>query len=144
MHIFMNRQLKIFDTKNKGGNSCRLSFQPRIGRVALVIAMSIFLGACASKQVVSDRTVNDFNAPKAELRNEKISQNAVASKLNRSDAFYRLGPDDLLELTVFRVDDLNRKVRVDGGGQIELPLLGPVIVGAVSYTHLTLPTTPYV
>ncbi|HEX6631243.1 MAG TPA: polysaccharide biosynthesis/export family protein [Gemmatimonadaceae bacterium] len=38
----------------------------------------------------------------------------------------RLGPNDLVEITVFEASELNRAVRVDGAGRISLPLLGEV------------------
>ena len=41
---------------------------------------------------------------------------------------YRVGPGDILDITVFQVDELNRKVRVSGDGFIVLPLIGSVQV----------------
>lgn len=37
---------------------------------------------------------------------------------------YRLGPQDVIEVRVFELDQLNRKVRISGDGRIELPLVG--------------------
>jgi len=37
---------------------------------------------------------------------------------------YRLGPEDVIEVRVFELDQLNRKVRVSGDGRITLPLVG--------------------
>ena len=37
---------------------------------------------------------------------------------------YRLGPEDVIEVRVFELDQLNRKLRVSGDGHIELPLVG--------------------
>jgi len=39
---------------------------------------------------------------------------------------YRLGPDDVLEITVFREDDLYREIRISSDGNISFPLLGEV------------------
>ena len=39
---------------------------------------------------------------------------------------YRIGPEDLLEITVFEAPELNRSVRVSASGGISLPLLGGV------------------
>jgi polysaccharide biosynthesis/export protein len=41
---------------------------------------------------------------------------------------YRIGPSDLLTITVFQVEDLDRDVRVNNAGQISLPLIGAVDV----------------
>ena len=39
---------------------------------------------------------------------------------------YKIGPTDVLKLTVFQVDDLNRTVQVSGNGTINVPLIGQV------------------
>jgi polysaccharide biosynthesis/export protein len=45
---------------------------------------------------------------------------------------YRIGPDDLLEVQVFGVDQLSRTVRVNTRGLISLPLIGAVEVGGLN------------
>lgn len=42
---------------------------------------------------------------------------------------YKIGPQDLLEVSVFQVTELNRTVRVNGNGEITLPLVGSVHAG---------------
>lgn len=42
---------------------------------------------------------------------------------------YRLGPLDLIEVSVFQVPDMDREVRVNSSGMISLPLIGGVHVG---------------
>jgi polysaccharide export outer membrane protein len=49
---------------------------------------------------------------------------------------YRIGPQDLLEISVFQVADLNRTVRVNTGGQISLPLIGAVQAGGKTVQEL--------
>jgi polysaccharide export outer membrane protein len=39
---------------------------------------------------------------------------------------YVIGPEDLLEITVFEAAEMSRTVRVAAGGEITLPLVGPV------------------
>jgi polysaccharide export outer membrane protein len=39
---------------------------------------------------------------------------------------YRLGPEDVIEIRVFELDQLNRTVRVSGDGNVELPLVGTI------------------
>ena len=48
----------------------------------------------------------------------------VAAALGRPE--YRIGPSDLLTVTVFQVEDLTRDVRVNNAGQVSLPLIGAV------------------
>ena len=45
---------------------------------------------------------------------------------------YHLGPGDLLEIQVFQVKDLDRKVRVGATGDISLPLAGTLEVGGLT------------
>ena len=41
---------------------------------------------------------------------------------------YKIGPKDLLEITVFELPELNQTVRVSEDGSISLPLLGQVVI----------------
>ena len=45
---------------------------------------------------------------------------------------YRIGPEDLLEVQVFGVDQLSRTVRVNSRGLVSLPLIGAVGVGGMT------------
>jgi polysaccharide export outer membrane protein len=49
---------------------------------------------------------------------------------------YRVGPQDLIEISVFQVPDLSRAVRVNSGGQISLPLIGVVQAGGQTVQEL--------
>ena len=45
---------------------------------------------------------------------------------------YRIGPEDLIEIQVFGVDQLTRTVRVNSRGLISLPLVGNLEVGGLT------------
>lgn len=45
---------------------------------------------------------------------------------------YKVGPEDLLEIEVFGQDNLNRQARVNGQGEVTLPLVGVVKVAGLS------------
>jgi polysaccharide export outer membrane protein len=49
---------------------------------------------------------------------------------------YRIGPKDLLELTVIGFEDLNRRVRVSEDGKISLPYVGDVEVQGLTKSEL--------
>lgn len=49
---------------------------------------------------------------------------------------YRIGAQDLLEISVFGVEDLNRAVRVNSNGQITLPLIGAIMAGGKTIPEL--------
>ena len=52
------------------------------------------------------------------------------------DNTYYLGDGDVLELTVFQVEELNTKVRVNGRGEIILPLLGKINIKGKSISEV--------
>ena len=45
---------------------------------------------------------------------------------------YRIGPQDLIEIQVYGVNDLRREVRVNSRGVISLALIGPVNLGGLT------------
>jgi len=49
---------------------------------------------------------------------------------------YKIGRQDLLEITVFDVDELDQTVRVADDGSITMPLLGRLVVGGLTKTEL--------
>ena len=49
---------------------------------------------------------------------------------------YRIGANDLLEISVFQVEELTRTVRVNSQGQISLPLIGTVQAGGRTVSEL--------
>jgi polysaccharide export outer membrane protein len=75
----------------------------------LALLGAIGLSACASRGTTTAQQALPDADP-------------VAAALGRPE--YRIGPSDLLTITVFQVQDLNRDVRVNNAGQISLPLIG--------------------
>jgi len=49
-----------------------------------------------------------------------------ATPISGDRSEYRIGPQDLIAITVFQIKDLDREVRVNNAGQISLPLIGAV------------------
>ena len=66
-------------------------------------------------------TTQDYNRRLEQLRRVMETQ----APEFRADE-YRIGPEDLLEISVFEAPELNRSVRVSASGEISLPLLGAV------------------
>lgn len=103
--------------------------------LAVLAAASLLVG-CATRPP-QNRVVQDFQQGQAQhARVDKLNQQlAVQSAMPadsttpRDDESYKVGPGDLLELTVLGVPELSRDVRVDGGGAVVLPLIGVVPVG---------------
>jgi polysaccharide export outer membrane protein len=60
----------------------------------------------------------------------------VSFSQERPTEDYRIGAKDLLEISVFGLNELNKTVRVSEGGKITLPLLGEVEVEGLTKTEL--------
>ena len=114
------------------------SFQSPAGRRLLACA-SLALVACAGTwtatraaepEKLSLRLSDELSIP-AEGARERVA--AVAPAANRpSVRDYRIGPEDLIEIQVFGVDQLTRTVRVNSQGLISLPLVGNLQVGGLT------------
>jgi polysaccharide biosynthesis/export protein len=66
-------------------------------------------------------TTDDYNQRLGQLK-----QSLAGPITNSTAEDYRIGPQDLLEISVFEAPELNRTVRVSASGEISLPLLGAV------------------
>jgi polysaccharide biosynthesis/export protein len=45
---------------------------------------------------------------------------------------YRVGPNDLIDVEIFEMDNLKRTVRVNAAGAVSLPLIGHVVIGGMT------------
>ena len=61
---------------------------------------------------------------------ELVSTSSVAAAAGAQD--YRIGFDDVLDISVFEAPELNREVRVSSAGEISLPLLDSVHVAGLT------------
>jgi polysaccharide export outer membrane protein len=68
--------------------------------------------------------------PNKDLQQNLIVQASQASLANYKD--YQVGPEDLLAITIYGHDKLNRELRVSGQGEISMPLIGPVKVAGLT------------
>lgn len=67
-------------------------------------------------------------------RQVKTEDAAVESALRlvqTGTVAYKIGPGDLLEISVYQEKDLDRRVRVSPDGTVSLPLAGPIKVGGL-------------
>jgi polysaccharide export outer membrane protein len=94
-------------------------------RLLAVFFLVAMLVGCSSAGNVRSR-VATLQAPD--------STNTAGAYEGASD--YRVGAQDLLEISVFGVDSLNKTVRVNSNGQITLPLIGGVQAGGHTIPEL--------
>lgn len=101
-----------------------------------VIFVSYISFGCASSNQA--KRVDSFESGES-TQNSKLNQRIVESASKApvlGDAEYLLGAGDIIEVTVFQVEELNKKVRVNGRGQIILPLLGTIDVAEKSVAEV--------
>jgi len=107
------------------------------GARALVVFFVLVLSAsCASQNTVNKVDRFDDSVSGESKLNKLINNSAVLAKVNSTDNLYYLGVGDVLELSVFQVPDLNTKARVNGRGEIILPLLGKLSVEGKSVAEV--------
>ena len=108
--------------------------------ISLIVGLSIV--SCASappskKDVLSPETqIKEAESSRqVKLMNERILMSAFSSK---RDPYrdYKIGPEDLLEISVFEDEKLNKTVRVSSQGNISLPLLGILRVRSLTANEL--------
>jgi polysaccharide export outer membrane protein len=111
-------------------------------KLILFFIFFVFVISCASssppkKEVVSQETqIREIESSKrVKEMNEKILMSSLSSKrdLYRD---YKIGPEDLLEISVFEDEKLNKNVRVSSQGNISLPLLGIIRVKGLTANEL--------
>ena len=87
-------------------------------RYLALAALILMLGACASRSTPRNALVGAvLPAP----------DTTSSSGAYEGGSDYRIGAQDLIEVSVFGIEDLSRSVRVNSNGQISLPLIGGVM-----------------
>jgi polysaccharide export outer membrane protein len=72
-----------------------------------------------SRDDSSDPTIQDYNR-----RLEQLRRDFSAQTLQHQTADYRIGPQDVIDISVFEAPELDRSLRVPANGEISIPLLG--------------------
>ncbi len=96
--------------------------------ILLLVAFALLAGCASQPALVT-------NSP-----NVHVSANGLPApdlkQTYEASSEYRIGPLDLLTISVFGVTDLTQDVRVDSVGNITLPLIGMVAAGGKSTGEL--------
>ncbi len=72
----------------------------------------------------------------AEERVTEINEQLMMMAVSGGDGLYRLGPEDRVRIEILGVDELSREYRINGAGQILLPLVGAVPVAGLTLGEL--------
>jgi polysaccharide export outer membrane protein len=117
-----------FSLKQPAGN-------PIWGSIVLILmGLGLMIGCGGpSQQVLTAQALSKMQAPpdpNKELQQQLMVQASQASLVNYKD--YQVGPEDQLAIVIFGQDNLNRELRVNGQGEITMPLVGVVKVAGLT------------
>jgi polysaccharide export outer membrane protein len=93
----------------------------------MTLLLVLFLVGCGSSSGIRRADADGGLAP---------PDTTTASGAYEGATDYRIGAQDLLSITVFGVQELNKEVRVNSNGQISLPLIGGVMAGGRTIPEL--------
>jgi len=96
--------------------------------VSLLIASLFFTPLGRTQSSAAQQEQLPFSGSDVLKINQSLQQSseAIARGAHSPIDEYRIGADDLLDITVFEAPEMNRTLRVSSNGEISLELLGPV------------------
>lgn len=109
----------------------------RLARIWTLVLVSLALTACAA----SGNNLSDNGTSMEEFQQQLETQERVADINERlmmmavetsAEQVYRVGPDDRIRMNIFGVSDLSGEYRINGAGEVVLPLVGPVAVSGLT------------
>ena len=108
----------------------------------LGVISAVFILSCASQSSVR-KEANPSSLPAQEVEASRqvkaMNERILTSSLFSGKGLYRdykIGPEDLIEISVFEEEKLNKTVRVSSQGNISLPLLGVLRVKGLTSNEL--------
>jgi len=105
-----------------------------MSRELRLLPIIFLLAGCStlSQSTSASNPTPSADAPASADKQTAAEAAAIASvlqQLKQKGSDYKIGAADLVEITVYREEELNRTARVSQNGSISLPLVGAVQVG---------------
>ena len=97
-------------------------------KLVLIATLACLLAACSSSGGTRNAAMTAESLPAPDTTAESGAYEGATD--------YRVGAQDLLEISVFGVEELAKEVRVNSNGQISLPLVGAVMAGGKTIPEL--------
>jgi polysaccharide export outer membrane protein len=107
-----------------------------LARLFIVVLLGLSFGGCVSgTSARPSASISDLSSQKkTDKLNETLMLSAV-TKQQLQQKSYTIGPEDLLEIDAYNVDELKKTVRVNSLGEINLPLVGVLAVRGLTTTE---------
>ena len=101
------------------------------------LALVVMLAGCASGGRTNQTGIEDFQQQfAAQERVIEINEQLMMLAVAGGDGVYRVGAEDRVRVEILGVEELSREYRVNGAGQILLPLVGAVTVAGMTLGEL--------
>ncbi len=107
-----------------------------ISSIIIMICLGLAAGCGGAAPMQPQQMISqlDRGQKKDEINQSILARGAQAGVKPSRD--YEIGPEDLLEISVYGQDDMERTVRVNGDGEISLPLIGAVKAAGLTSRQL--------
>src|SRR5258706_650419 len=111
----------------------------RRSEILLALAFLSTPGLIPAKGLPAGKKATSADGETTQNQRLEASTEPLSHTLQQpSDSESRIGPDDLLDITVFEAPDLNRTLRVSANGEISFQLLGAIKAGGLTPRQLAL------
>lgn len=134
-----------------GNNARSCGSGTRLASALALLLSALLLGGCAGQQPAppaaadalageAPRTAEQFQQQVADAArmaqlNEQLLMLAVA-RGSVDESVYRVGPEDSISIKIFGVPELSQEYRVDGRGEIMMPLIGGVAISGLTLSEV--------
>lgn len=108
----------------------------RLFKLVFILVFALFVSSCGGNHVTKTPPVADLaSQKKTDKLNEAIMLSA-ASQQPPVEEGYLVGPEDLLEIEAYNVDEVKKVARVNSQGEIALPLAGILNVKGLTTSEI--------
>lgn len=103
----------------------------------MMFSVVFLLAGCATGGRNDVQGVDEFQQQiAAEERVSDINEQLMMLAVSGGDGVYRVGPEDRVRIEILGVDELSREYRINGAGNLLLPLIGQLPVAGLTLGEL--------
>lgn len=106
-------------------------------KIGILIFLTILQTSCAGKQISSNEILSRHTvSAKTDKLNSVLMERRTDPRKLFSVSDYKIGPEDVIEVNIFGVDDLHTVARVSATGYIRLPLIDNIQAAGLTISEL--------
>lgn len=108
----------------------------RLFRLAFILLFTFLVFSCSSSHISKTPPAADLaGQKKTDKLNEAIMLSVASQQVNIEEG-YLVGPEDMLEIEAYNIDEIKKVVRVNSQGDIALPLAGILNVKGLTTSEI--------